>query len=172
MTTTDPASAETGLLLAHLRSQRRHVLGILEGLDEEALRRPVLPSGWSCLALVRHLALDDERFWFRGVVAGEQAVRDEVSAASSSTSAWVLGPDDTADTVFALYREEAERTDAIVASTPLDAAPAWWPDFFGGWRMDSLREVLLHVLTETATHAGHLDAVRELIDGRTWMVLD
>ena len=170
MTTTDPTSAETGLLLAHLRSQRRHVLGILEGLDEEALRRPVLPSGWSCLALVRHLALDDERFWFRGVVAGEQQVRDEVAAASES--AWVLGPDDTADKVFALYREECERTDAIVASTPLDAAPAWWPDFFGEFRMDSLREVLLHVIIETATHAGHLDAVRELIDGRTWLVLD
>jgi hypothetical protein len=38
---------ETELLLGQLRAQRRHVLGILEGLDEEALRRPVLPSGWS-----------------------------------------------------------------------------------------------------------------------------
>ena len=161
---------EAGLLLDHLRAQRRHVLGILEGLDEEALRRPVLPSGWSCLALVRHLALDDERFWFRGVVAGEQQVRDEVAAASAS--AWVLRPDDTAESVFALYREEAVRTDAIISGTPLDVAPAWWPDFFGEWRMDSLREVVLHVLTETATHAGHLDAVRELIDGRTWMILE
>jgi len=43
----DVTTAETELLLAHLRSQRRHVLGILEGLDDEALRRPVLPSGWS-----------------------------------------------------------------------------------------------------------------------------
>ena len=170
MTPADPTTAEAELLLGHLRAQRRHVLGILEGLDEEALRRPVLPSGWSCLALVRHLAMDDERFWFRGVVAGQQEVRDEVAA--ESESAWVLRPDDTPESVFALYREEGERTDAIVASTPLDAAPAWWPDFFGEWRMDSLREVVLHVLTETATHAGHLDAVRELIDGRTWMVLD
>ena len=164
------ATDEAELLLGQLRAQRRHVLGILEGLDEEALRRPVLPSGWSCLALVRHLAMDDERFWFRGVVAGEQQVKDEVAAASES--AWVLRPDDTPATVFTLYREGAERTDAIIASTPLDAAPAWWPDFFGEWRMDSLREVVLHVLTETATHAGHLDAVRELIDGRTWMVLE
>ncbi len=170
MTTSKAMTAEAELLLAHLRSQRRHVLGILEGLDEEALRRPVLPSGWSCLGLVRHLALDDERFWFRGVVAGEQEIKDEVAA--STESAWVLRSDDTADTVFALYREEAARTDAIVAETPLDAAPAWWPDFFGEFRMDSLREVLMHVITETATHAGHLDAVRELIDGRTWMVID
>ena len=170
MTTSEAMTAEAELLLAHLRSQRRHVLGILEGLDEEALRRPVLPSGWSCLGLVRHLALDDERFWFRGVVAGEQAVKDEVAA--STGSAWRIGPDESAEQVLALYREEAGRTDAIVADTPLDAAPAWWPDFFGEFRMDSLREVLMHVITETATHAGHLDAVRELIDGRTWMVID
>ncbi len=170
MTTPPGTTAETELLLAHLRSQRRHVLGILEGLDEEGLRRPVLPSGWSCLGLVRHLALDDERFWFRGVVAGEQPVRDEVAA--STGSSWQLHPDETADQVLDLYREEAGRTDAIVESTPLDAPPAWWPDFFGGFRMDSLREVLLHVIAETATHAGHLDAARELIDGRTWLVVD
>lgn len=170
MTTTDQGRTETGLLLAHLRAQRRHVLGILEGLDEEALRRPVLPSGWSCLGLVKHLALDDERFWFRGVVAGEQEVKDEVAA--STASAWQVGPDESAEQILALYRQEAERTDALVESLPLDGAPVWWPDFFGQWRIDTLREVLLHVITETATHAGHLDAVRELIDGRTWMVVD
>ena len=170
MSTAPAMTAEAELLLAHLRSQRRHVLGILDGLDEEALRRPVLPSGWSCLGLVRHLAMDDERFWFRGVVAGEQGVRDEVAA--STESSWQLQPDDTGASVLARYREEAGRTDAIVASTPLDAAPEWWPDFFGEFRLDDLREVLLHVITETAVHAGHLDAARELIDGRTWLVVD
>jgi hypothetical protein len=38
-------------------------------------------------------------------------------------------------------------------------------------RLDNLREILLHVIAETATHAGHLDAARELIDGRQWIVL-
>jgi hypothetical protein len=52
----DPArDAEKMALLAWLGEQREHALGILEGLDEEALRRPVLPSGWSCLAMVQHL---------------------------------------------------------------------------------------------------------------------
>ena len=60
-------------LLAHLQGQRRHVLGALEGLDDEQLRRPVLPSGWSCLGLVRHLTLDDEEFWFQAVLAGDPA---------------------------------------------------------------------------------------------------
>jgi len=39
---------------------------------------------------------------------------------------------------------------------------------FGDWRLDNLHEVLLHLLIETTCHAGHLDAARELIDGRTW----
>src|SRR5450759_4883407 len=43
-----PPGTESRTLLAYLNAQREHVLGILEGLDEEALRRPVMPSGWSC----------------------------------------------------------------------------------------------------------------------------
>ncbi|MFC7479388.1 DUF664 domain-containing protein [Luedemannella flava] len=39
-------------------------------------------------------------------------------------------------------------------------------------RAGRCRGLLLHVITETATHAGHLDAVRELIDGRTWFVVE
>jgi len=158
----DVATAETELLLAHLRSQRRHVLGILEGLDDEALRRPVLPSGWSCLGLVRHLTHDDERFWFRGVVAGEQAVRDEVEA--STGSAWQLGPDESADAILAGYREEAARTDAVVVRTPLDATPAWWADFFGDFRLDSLRDVLLPAITETVRSAVQQLSGQEYVD--------
>lgn len=164
-------ATETEILLGYLKGQRRHVLGILEGLDEQALRRPVLPSGWNCLALLRHLALDDEQFWFRGVVAGEQAVKDLV--ADPAHDAWQVDPEVPAEAIRQLYRDEAQRTDEIIAATPLDAAPAWWPaELFGSWRLNTVREIVLHVITETATHAGHLDAVRELIDGRTWLVLD
>ena len=56
---------EMEVLLGHLEAQRGHVLGILDGLSEEQLRRPVLPSGWHCLGLVKHLALADEHYWFR-----------------------------------------------------------------------------------------------------------
>ena len=168
MSTTD-TSSEHQLLLAHLNAQRRHVLGILEGLDDEALRRPVLPSGWSCLGMLRHLALDDERFWFQAVLAGDPDAIAEVTG--EARDAWAVGPETTAESVFALYRDQAELADALLASTSLDTPPAWWPDFFGDWRLDNAREVVLHVLTETAVHAGHLDAARELIDGRTWLVL-
>lgn len=158
-------STETELLLSSLHNQREHVLGILEGLPGEAMRRPVLPSGWTCLGLVRHLAIDVERFWFRSVVAGE-----EIELAFGG-GGWQVGADVPAADVLGLYRREAELADSIIAATPLDAAPVNWPDFFGSWRLESLRAIILHVITETATHAGHLDAVRELIDGRTWLIL-
>jgi uncharacterized damage-inducible protein DinB len=162
--------AETTLLKSYLTGQREHVLGILDGLDDEQLHRPVLPSGWSCLAVVQHLTLDVERFWFRAVVAAEPGVVEEYAVPSDD--AWVIGADTSAAAVLARYRREVELADAVIDATPLDDAPAWWPrDLFGDWRIDSLRQVLLHVMTETACHAGHLDAARELLDGRQWLVL-
>lgn len=163
----EPATIrENRVLLSSLSAQRDHVLGILEGLPDEALRRPVLPSGWTCLGLVRHLAIDVERFWFRSIVAGQQ-----VEPRESDAAVWQVAPDEQAESVFDLYRREIELADAIIAVTPLDTAPARWPDEWASWRLQDLREILLHVITETACHAGHLDAVRELIDGRTWLVL-
>ena len=158
---------ETMALLASLDGQRRHVLGILEGLSDEALRRPVLPSGWTCVGLVKHLTLDVERFWFRGIVAGEQLDLDD-----AGNAAWQVAANETAEDVFDAYRREIDLANAIIATTAPDTAPAWWPeDLFGDYRLHTLREVMLHVITETACHAGHLDAARELIDGRTWLIL-
>jgi hypothetical protein len=160
---------ETNVLLGYLNAQRKHVLGILEGLDEDALRRAVLPSGWNCLGLLQHLALDDERFWFQAVIGGDEAVIDQVVNAPEDS--WKVAADVPVEHVFDLYRGHIDRSNAIIEATPLDAEPAWWPDFFGDFRLDNLREVVLHVLTETSVHAGHLDATRELLDGRTWLVL-
>ena len=161
---------ETTQLLGVLHSQRQHVLGILEGLGDDELRRPVLPSGWSAVALVNHLALDVERFWFQAVVAGDEAVIAEVSA--QSHDAWKAAADVTPASVLARYRAEAERADAVVSSASLDTPLPWWPTYWGEWRLADVNAVLLHVITETACHAGHLDAVREIIDGRQWMAFD
>lgn len=156
-------------LLDSLTVQRAHVLGITEGLSDEDLRRPALPSGWSILGLVNHLALDDEMFWFRCVMAGD---REAIAELDATPDAWQVGPDVPAASVLDRYRLEAALADGIIEQAPLDASPAWWPaDAFGGWRLDTNRQVLLHVITETAVHAGHLDAARELIDGRQWIVL-
>jgi uncharacterized damage-inducible protein DinB len=153
---------EREALLEWLADQRSHVLGVLKGLSEEDLRRPALPSGWTSVALVRHLAVDVERFWFRGVAAGEPVdLNDETG--------WLPSPDEPAEAVLDLYRRESAASDAVLAGLSLDAPPARWPDYFGDWRLRDLREIILHVITETATHAGHLDAARELLDGRTWL---
>jgi uncharacterized damage-inducible protein DinB len=160
-----PEVDEKTALLRQLRAQREHVLGALEGLTDEDVRRPVLPSGWTCLGLVQHLALDVERFWFRSVFAGEQVELPEAD------EGWRVRDDVPAEAVLDLFRDEAKRADAIIDRTPLDAGPVWWPEFFGDLPVRDLRRTVLHVLVETATHAGHLDAVRELIDGRKWLVL-
>jgi hypothetical protein len=157
-------------LLHSLTEQRRHVLGILDGLDEDALRRPVVPTGWNCVGLVQHLAVDVERFWFRAVMADE--AQAWTSLKQQENSAWRVAEDIATESVLTLYRAEIGRADEIIRSLPIDAAPGRWPqDQFGSFRLADLRAVMLHVITETAGHAGHLDVVRELIDGRTWMVL-
>ncbi len=119
--------------------------------------------------MVHHLALDDERFWFRAVMAGDRGVIDALDEAGD---AWVVPGDVPAADVLELYRQESSRADEAIRGMSDDTPPAWWPDFFGDWRLESLVDVLLHVITETACHAGHLDAARELLDGRQWMVLE
>jgi hypothetical protein len=156
---------ETEALLASLNAQREHVLGALEGLSEDALRRPALPSGWTPLGLVQHLALEVEQFWFRGAVAGEPITL------TSADEAWQVPPGVSSAAVLDRYRDEIARANTIIAVTPADAMPKWWPDFFRDFPARPLRKTILHVITETATHAGHLDAFRELVDGGQWLVL-
>ena len=153
-------------LLVSLEAQRAHVLAALDGLPDEALRRRLLPSGWTCLGVVQHLALDVERFWFRAVVAGEHV------ELASGDEAWRVSPDTPARTVLDAYREETRLANAITQARPLDAAPAWWPvEIFENLPVRDLLGTALHVLTETACHAGHLDVVRELLDGHQHLVL-
>jgi Protein of unknown function (DUF664) len=68
-----------------------------------------VPGTW------QHLAVDDERYRFRGIAAGEQV---EISAGDA---AWLVQPDVAAETVFDLYRDEITRSNAIIETTPLDA---------------------------------------------------
>jgi hypothetical protein len=158
---------DKALLRSALTDQRDHILGILEGLSDEDLQRPVLPSQWTCLGLVHHLAVDVERFWFRDVFAGER-----ITDGYDGPNAWQVPDGMTSDEVLGLYRTEIELANAIIDAASLDTPPANWPDErWPNWRFRDLRETMLHVITETAVHAGHLDAVRELIDGRRWLVL-
>lgn len=161
-------NAEFGALKDALDRQREHVVGILEGLSEEQLRRPVLPSGWSCLALLRHLTLDVERFWFLGVIAGEPEVAGQLTAGAETH--WYVPEGMSAEEVFADYRAVIARADAVLADATPEQEPAAWPvEIWPTWRLPDARHILIHVLTEVACHSGHLDAVRELLDGTTWL---
>jgi hypothetical protein len=163
-----PTIVETRALISRLNAQRGHVMGILDGLSDEELRRAVLPSGWTALALIKHLTFDIEYFWFRGIVAGEP-IRMNVTP----DEMWIVAPEITSAEVFDAYRQEAAHSDEIISARSMDDPLAWWPDdlFPPEFRYDTVREVVLHVLAETATHAGHLDIVRELIDQRQWVVM-
>ena len=75
--------------------------------------------------------------------------------------------------VLDAYRAAIETSDQVIAGLPLSAPPrlpeAWWQEV--GMSFPDLRSVVLHVLVDTAVHAGHLDAARELIDGHQHIVL-
>ncbi len=174
MATADHPYAELEALKEALGGQRGHVLGILEGLSEQNLRRPVLPSGWSCLELVRHLTVDVELFWFSGVVAADPDVAHQLFRAGAKPH-WEVPEGMSAGEIFSDYRAAIERANAVLAAVAknddaLSQEPAAWPvEIWPSWRLPDLRHIVIHVLTEVACHAGHLDAARELIDGTTWL---
>src|SRR2546423_13741329 len=115
-------TSERELLQSTLDAQREHVLGILEGLPEDALQRSLLPTGWTCLGLVHHLAVDVERFWFRSIMANEPVELDE------SENAWHVSPGMSASAVFDLYRREIELANTEISNIALDTPPARWPE--------------------------------------------
>ncbi|WP_158087124.1 DUF664 domain-containing protein [Mycobacterium aquaticum] len=155
----------------HLRTTRHHVLGTVTGLDDQALRQPVLPTGWTCLSMLSHLTHDVENFWFRAVVAAEP--RTVAHYERQPLAGWHVGTDADALAVIDGYRRACDAADAVIEVTSPTTSPRWWPaEQFGDWRLPDFRAVMLHVIIETATHAGHLDAARELLDGGTWLILE
>jgi hypothetical protein len=155
----DPAER---LALTHfLSEQRRAVLAIVDGLTEEALATAVLPSGWTPAGLVEHLG-HAERHWFQQILMGavEPLPRDGEEYAPLRMAGTVAD-------AFAFYADMCARSDRNIAGVPLDAAPVGrHPPPLGDETTD-LRRIILHMIEETARHAGHLDAARELLDGAT-----
>ena len=165
----DPAISERDRLQYFLDQQRRAVLAIVEGLDDGQLNTPVLPSGWTPIGLIRHLA-GAEAMWFQWVVTGTQP-----------QMTWTDGIDDptydpeapftsehSSVAVIEQYRRQCEISNEILRSRDLPTALLGelgfdWPDE----PITDLRWVVLHMIEETARHAGHLDAARELLDGVT-----
>lgn len=144
-----PTNDERALLLAWLRFLRGAVLRDLDGLDDEQARWR--PDGQliSLAGIVNHLTHVEWR-WIDGGFLGATVARDEAE----------LDPDLDVETVRRRYLERAAATEAAVLSLRLDT-----PHADGNGR--DLRWVLLHLINETARHAGHADATRELLDGTT-----
>jgi hypothetical protein len=104
-----------------------------------------------------------EQGWFREIFLGENVETIDVDGDNSPEFA--IGADDTSESVVAFYRAEVDRARLIAAeATSLDALSAK-PTGFGGHV--SLRWIMVHMLEETARHAGHLDVMREKLDGQT-----
>jgi Protein of unknown function (DUF664) len=80
---------------------------------------------------------------------------------------WRVSEDESAADVFGFYRREIEKSNEIIAATPLDGLVRQTDSWFAG-DVPTVSSVLFHAINETACHTGHLDAVRELIDGRQW----
>lgn len=152
-------------LLESLAWKRAHVLEALEGLADASLNRVHVSSGWTPLDLLRHLTLDVERYWFRAVMAGEP---EAVAFAAGNESGWRLGAPREYAEVVAAYRAEIAHSDRLVQSLPPDATPRWTEG--AGGRAD-LTSVIVHVLVDTAAHAGQLDILREGIDGKQYLVV-
>jgi hypothetical protein len=157
---------ERNALSAFLHAQRRSVLAIVEGLDDCDMRRPVVLSGWTPLGMIEHLA-HAERFWFEQVITG---ITDPPGGGPAGEADADDGPFATrrpVDDVLAFYRQQAVRSDKILAGTPLDSHPAGRipPDMAD--QIHTVRDVVLHMVEEVARHAGHLDIARELLDGAT-----
>lgn len=182
MPTTDPggtsADSETRTLLAFLQAQRSSVLAIVEGLDEQAMRTAVMPSGWTPVGLIGHLGFA-ERHWFQQVTTGtamdvpwadEQPEPAGDDAAAEAANADRRGPfttDRPVTEVIDFYRSQCARADEVLASMPLSAAPRGTLTDEAADEVSDLRWIVLHMIEETARHAGHLDIARELLDGRT-----
>lgn len=145
---------ERELLLEWLGYLRGAVLRKVEGIDDEQVRWT--PDGRliPLLGIVHHLTPVEWR-WIEGGFRGADVERSETEFAP--------GPELRIADAVAAFRERAAATEAAVRSMELSQRSG--PDTWAGGR--SLRWVLLHLCNETARHAGHADATREMLDGTT-----
>ncbi len=166
MADTEAEDVEKRALLAYLDAQRAIVLAIVAGMNEDALRTPLLPSGWTPLGLVKHLGFA-ERHWFQRVATGETSELPWPDQPGEEEGRQPFTTALPADVVFGFYRDQCERANTLVAATPLSAPPQRRHPGDPAGEISDLRRIILHMIEETARHAGHLDVARELADNHT-----
>jgi hypothetical protein len=159
-----PTPDERELLLGFIRWQREQVVATAHGLTDEQLRWT--PDGrlLPIIGVINHLAHMEWR-WVEGRYLGSEfpARREE----------FALGPEVTGTEVIDTYWQQAQRTETIVRAAPSLDVPCLGDEggrgpahtLLGFDDPVDLRWVLLHLIEETAHHAGHADATREMLDG-------
>jgi uncharacterized damage-inducible protein DinB len=156
------AAGELATLCGFLDFLREAIALKATGLEEESLRRPIVPSGVSLLGIVKHMVYV-ERLWMRRVFSGEDI--EFPWSGEDPDADWRPGPDESSAVLLSLYQDECARSrEIIAAATPDQLAARPWHRT--GERV-SLRGIVAHLIEETGRHAGHADILRELIDGQT-----
>jgi len=154
----------SALLIGYLRSYRQTLARKLEGLDDEQLRSPVLPSGWTPLELLKHLTFMERR-WFSWDFLGRQLPDPFGDRDPADPHRWATDPDDTVASLQEFLAEQAVVTEHVLTEHRLDELASTTGRF--ATDPPTLGWIGFHVLQEYARHLGHLDAVRELIDSGT-----
>jgi hypothetical protein len=174
MTTTEATPVTTGEradLLETLRRHRGFLRYAVQGLTDEQARMRPTASELTLGGLVKHVTAS-ERNWAAFVVGGPEAFPafDESTYADWAAE-FVMGPDESLEGLLAAHAEIADRTDELVATLPsLDLShPLPEAPWFARGARWSARRAFLHIVAETAQHAGHADILRETIDGQKTM---
>ncbi|GAA4800362.1 DinB family protein [Actinomycetospora chlora] len=159
----DDAAAKAHLH-GSLQQAREAVLWKLDGLGEYDARRPLTPTGTNLLGLLKHLAFVEAGYFAdafdRPMTEGP---RWDDLGDDETADMWATA-DESRDELVATYRRTIAHADGTITELPLDAEGhvAHWP---AERNPVTLHAMLVHVVAETQRHAGHVDIVRELIDG-------
>jgi uncharacterized damage-inducible protein DinB len=172
MTAVDSRTQERADLVQTLRSHRHFLRRTAEGLtDEQATTRSTV-SELTVAGIIKHVAYTERR-WLGFAQRGKSAMEspaDRGEAFAEHVATFRPEPDETLEVLLARYAEVAAETERLIETLDLDSShelpsAPWFPP---GTRW-TVRRVLLHLLAETAQHAGHADIVREAIDGQKTM---
>ena len=158
----NPSSAapERVILAEFLNYYRTVFRRKAEGIDDTEGRTAACPpSELTVMGLVRHLA-EVERSWFRRGIACEDAPPIYYSDDDDPDGDFHVGPADTLDEALATWQREVELAEAIFAGAALD-------DLEQERQQYSVRWIMVHMIEEYARHCGHLDLIRQAIDGST-----
>ncbi|MGW6897145.1 DinB family protein [Streptomyces sp. NBC_01718] len=156
-------STEREALCGFLDKQRADLLRKVEGVSDKDARMTPTVSSLSLMGLLKHSALWERR-WFQVIVAGRILPGEwpEAEVQDWQDEDFRVDEQDTVKRWTAFFEEQVAISREVVAGLALEA-PCRRSDLVDR----NLRWVLLHMIEETARHAGHADIIRESIDGST-----